>query len=318
MLLPSRLLALLAALFLAAAAPPEREIAVTYDDLPAADAGPDLVWAQISTSRLLAGLKRHGVPAVGFVNERGLEGLNHEARVRLLAQWLDAGMDLANHGYSHLSLTSTPLDIYEADIAKGATETRALLEARGQALRYFRHPYLHTGPTTEVREGFDAWLAANGYTVAPVTIENSDWVFATVYAAALKRGDEAEAKRVSNAYLDYTDARVGWYLKAAEGLLGRQPRHILLLHANRLNGDTVDEMVALLKKHGFRIVSLERALADPLYALPDPYIGPDGRGWLHRIAQGMGKELPWDSSPEVPADIAEAYENGPPANQWPS
>ena len=309
---PTRFLAFAAALLLAAcaSAPPTPaaeepvEIAVTYDDLPVIDDNGDLAWAQSVTSDLLSGLQRHRIVSTGFVNERQLEGPDGPARVRLLESWLDAGMGLANHGYSHLSLTTTPIAQYEADVARGATQTRALLAERGRTLRYFRHPFLHTGPTKEIRQRFDAWLATNGYTVAPVTVENSDWMFASVYSDAVRSKDAAGVKRIRDAYLAYSDAKFGWYKQAAEAVLGRQPRHILLLHVNRLNADTVDEMARLLDRHGFTPISLERALEDPAYKTPDPYVGPDGVGWLHRWGMALGKQLPWSTDPKVPADIS--------------
>jgi peptidoglycan/xylan/chitin deacetylase (PgdA/CDA1 family) len=312
-----RLFALAAAFFLIAAAPAQIEIAVTYDDLPAPDAGADTDWLETSTKRLLRGLKRHKVPAVGFVNERGLGGPDRDKRIRLLDAWLAAGMELANHSHSHFSLTETAPDIWIPDVARGATVTRSLMAKRGMTLRYFRHPYLHTGASNEVRRTVDKWLAENNYITAPVTIENGDWIFATVYADALRRGDRRLARRATKTYLDYTDARIGWYLKASEQVFGRQPRHILLLHANRLNADTVDEMVAVLRRRGLRIVTLERALADPVYAIPDPYIGPHGIGWVQRAAMALGKPDSWDESPSVPTDIQAIYDKGIPANQWP-
>ncbi len=317
MSLINRLFALAACLLLVAAAPAELEIAVTYDDLPAPDAGSDTAWLETSTIRLLKGLKRHRIPAVGFVNERGLGGPDREKRIELLDRWLEAGMELANHSHSHFSLTETAPDVWLADVQRGATVTGALMAKRKMTLRYFRHPYLHTGTTPETRRTADAWLAANRYINAPVTIENSDWVFATVYADALRRRDRRLARATAKAYLRHTDAKIGWYLQSSERVFGRQPRHILLLHANRLNADTVGGLGKLLRKRGFRIVTLEHALADPVYAIPDPYIGPDGIGWVQRAAMALGKPASWDGSPEVPPDIQARYDKGPPANLWP-
>ena len=67
----------LAALLLAVDAVPharasERAVAVTFDDLPATPAGvvaDDVVSLQALTRKLLSAVRKHGVPAVGFVNE---------------------------------------------------------------------------------------------------------------------------------------------------------------------------------------------------------------------------------------------------------
>jgi hypothetical protein len=46
---------------------------------------------------------------------------------------------------------------------------------------YFRHPFLRTGPTADVKAELQAFLARQGYRVAPVTIDNSDYMYAALY-----------------------------------------------------------------------------------------------------------------------------------------
>jgi len=213
-------------------------------------------------------------------------------------------MDLGNHGYSHLSLTKTPVDAYIADVALGATVTQALLAARGRTLRWYRHPYLETGPTAEVRKTFEDWLAAHGYRVAPVTLENADWVFALVYDDAILRGDKAKARQVKRSYLAYTAAVVPWYRDAALSLFGRRPALVFLLHASRLNADSLDDLAGILKADDLRPVTLDKAMADPAYATVDTYAGPDGDEWISRWSTVLHKTLDWPSFPQPPADIA--------------
>ena len=48
--------------------------------------------------------------------------------------------------------------------------------------RYFRHPFLHVGQDTSSSAArFEKFLAARGYTVAPVTMDNDDFVYAAAY-----------------------------------------------------------------------------------------------------------------------------------------
>ena len=86
---------------------PERAVAVTFDDLPATQAGVvanDVASLQELTRKLLSAVRKHGVPAVGFVNEGKLfvEGGGAgdvDGRTGLLRMWLDAGLELGNHTY---------------------------------------------------------------------------------------------------------------------------------------------------------------------------------------------------------------------------
>ena len=91
--------------------PAAREVAVTFDDLPAPYG--DLEDMRRITSRLLDSVKRSGVPAIGFVNEGRLYRRGEmDARTDLLRAWLDAGFELGNHTFSHINLQRATLAEY--------------------------------------------------------------------------------------------------------------------------------------------------------------------------------------------------------------
>ena len=98
--------------------------------------------------------------------------------------WLDAGFELGNHSYSHPDFHTTPLESFEADVLKGEAVLRPLLKSRGMEPRFFRHPFLHTGRDLETRARFEQFLADHGYRVAPVTIDNDEYIFAAAYTIA--------------------------------------------------------------------------------------------------------------------------------------
>ena len=73
------------------------------------------------------------------------------ARTALLEAWLDAGFDLGNHTYSHVSIDLVPFETYKADLINGEIVTRqAAWMHEVSRLRYFRHPQLRTGPSGRV------------------------------------------------------------------------------------------------------------------------------------------------------------------------
>ncbi|HEX8721468.1 MAG TPA: polysaccharide deacetylase family protein [Pyrinomonadaceae bacterium] len=288
------------------AAQPQRRVAVTFDDLPTPYG--ELEDMRRITARLLATLRRNRVPAVGFVNEGKLFRLGElDARAALLKAWLDAGMELGNHTFSHIDLRRAPLEQYRDDVVRGENVTRMLLADRGMKLRYFRHPFLFTGPTPEYKRGIEEFLAARGYTVAPVTVHNSDYVFADVYFKARARGDEETAKRVADAYVPYTESVFEHFERLSAETFGREIPQVLLLHANDLNADRFDALAAMLARRGYTLVPLEEALKDPAYAEPD---GPHANGisWLHRWRAARGLPAKWE--PEVPKFVGELYRAG--------
>ena len=287
----------------------EREVAVTFDDLPA---NPSFA------PKLLEAIRDAEVPAIGFVNENKLRS---KARVAVLAKWADAGLELGNHTYAHRDLHRIPVAEFEEEIVRGEKVTRALLHERKRAPRWFRHPFLHTGTSLETKQRVEDFLAKRGYRVAPVTLDNSEWIFAKAYTEAkqqveaflAQRGyrvapvtldnsewifakaydvtkDAATRKRIGKAYLIYMDRKLAYFEDQSRKLFGRNIRHVLLLHANALNADGFDELATSMKKRGYTFITIERALEDPAYRSADTYTGPGGITWIHRWALTAGKK----------------------------
>lgn len=286
----------------------QRFIAVTIDDLPVVAKNSDLKRRQEVTRRLLGHIKKAKIPAIGFVNENKLyrEEKLVEAEVDLLRAWLDAGLELGNHTYSHLSLHDNPLEKYEAEILKGEIVTKKLLEAKNQKIRYFRHPYLWTGLSLEIKNELGKFLSEHGYTIAPVTIDNSDWIFARAYDNAIEKNDEKLKREIGAAYVPYLEAKLDYWERQSVKLFGREIKQILLLHANSINADYLDVLAKALKKRNYKFVTLEEALTDEAYKLPDTFIKRNGISWLHRWALEKGRENILPDEPKTPDFVLKA------------
>ena len=263
-----------------------RGVALTFDDLPGVFLDTSLATARAANERLVATLDRAGAHATGFVNEDKLRG--SDDRVALLELWLDRGLDLGNHTWGHPDLHRIPLAEYQAAVLRGERVTRELMARRGRAPRFFRHTFLHTGRDTATRNDFERFLGEHGYRVAPVTIDNYDYVWARAYDRALTEADTARASRVAREYVAYMDTVFGFYEAQSRALFGREPSQVLLLHVNRLNADHMDALLAMMRRRGYGVVTLEQALQDPLYESPDQYTGPAGITWLQRWAITRG------------------------------
>jgi hypothetical protein len=158
------------------------------------------------------------------------------------------------------------------------------------------------------RRAFEAWLLSRGYTVAPVTIDNDDYIFASVYANALKAGDPETARKAAEAFLKYMDTVFDFHEGLSQSLFGRPIRQVLLLHANELNADYSGRLFERLRQRHYEFVTLARALEDPAYGSPDAYVGRFGISWLHHWEQTMGR--PRTGAPDPPPWVSEAYEKG--------
>ena len=287
--------------------PPARTVAVTFDDLPATSAGvvaDDVASLNELTGKLLSAVRKYNVPAVGFVNEGKLfvEGAGPgdvDGRIGLLRMWLDAGLELGNHTYSHGDLNAMPLDRFQADVLRGETVTRGLLKERGQKPRYFRHPFLHVGADLKVRRAFETFLSNHGYTVAPVTVDSDEFVYAAAYAKALRRGDTDVAGRIADDYLRYMDQVFTFFEDVSRRVTGREIPQILLLHANTLNADRFHALAEALRRRGYTFVSVERALEDPAYRLRDEFVGVPSNSWFNHWEVTAGRAaVPTPKPPE--------------------
>lgn len=286
----------------------QRQVAITFDDLPMADGVKDLVEIELTTKKLLASLIKNRVPAIGFVNEKQLyvkDGT--DARINILRTWLDAGMTLGNHTFSHASFSRTPLQQFMDEVVHGEVVTRGLMKEKGFDKLYFRFPHNNTGPTKKAKEVMYAFLKSRGYEVTPFTIENEDYVFAPVYRKAKQKKDESLAQQIRTVYLEHLDTKFDYYEQRAQMLFGREIKQILLIHANEINADTIDELIEKLKKRGYSFVTLEQALQDAAYQTKDEYVGDTGISWLHRWMIALGKELDYRDDPDPPKFIRDLW-----------
>ena len=305
-----RVVLLFAMALSAHAAEPDRRIAITIDDLPwqRMDKTPDAELPR-RHAQLMAQLKQAGVPVVGFVNEGKLEvdGHTQPQRVAMLRDWLQAGYELGNHTHGHLDVHAVGVPAFQQDILRGERVLRPLLAEYGTAPRWFRHPYLRAGRTPEDRATLSAFLAQHGYRIAPVTVDNGEWVWAFAYANVLDGQPDTPARaatleRLRRGYLPYMLNKVDYYERQSQALLGHALPQVWLLHANELNAVAYADLVAGVQRRGYRVVTLEEALRDPAYQRGEAgYNGRYGPSWLHRWA--MAEQKPktfYAGEPTVP------------------
>ncbi|MEQ9443622.1 MAG: polysaccharide deacetylase family protein [Cyclobacteriaceae bacterium] len=288
---------------------PKRTVCITIDDLPVVTKRHTPEVYRDITQRLVASLKKNEVPAIGFVNEQKLYPSNQldTFRVSLLKIWLEAGLELGNHTYSHPSLHKIPLAAYQQEILQGEKVTREISQPYGKAPVYFRHPFLHTGLSVSIRDSLLLFLDEHGYEVAPVSVDNADYWFAAAYERALLDQDAAMQQKIRETYIAYMQDYFAYYERQSQALLGREIAQILLLHANALNADTFDQLADMLRQREYTFISLSEALEDEAYSTQeDTFTGTAGISWIHRWALTQGKQGDFfQGEPEVPEFIDE-------------
>ncbi|MEO6154390.1 MAG: polysaccharide deacetylase family protein [Thermomonas sp.] len=308
------LLSCIAAVASAQQAVSDRRIAITIDDLPwqhiARISDADL---QARHAQLIAQLKQANAPVVAFVNEDKLErdGVVQPKRLDLLRDWLDAGVELGNHTYGHVDMHVVGIPAFDQAILDGERQLRPLLAERGMQPRWFRHPYLRAGRSQADKAEVRDFLEKHGYRIAPVTVDNGEWVWAAAYENVLGGTDktisnvigdhttntpvvdaasrEDTLRRLRQGYVPYMLNKVDYYERQSQALLGYALPQVWLMHANALNSACYAELIAAVRRRGYRTITLDEAMRDPAYARADGYEGRYGPSWLHRWAMADKK-----------------------------
>jgi peptidoglycan/xylan/chitin deacetylase (PgdA/CDA1 family) len=238
------------------------------------------------------------------VNEKQVIRDGHIKQNRaILREWIRRGHELGNHTYSHADLTELTAESFEKEIIDGEPTVRMLMSGAGKPLRYLRFPFNHTGETAEKHNAIAAFLQQRGYMIATCTIENSDFIFARAYRLMVDRHDARSVVRLRTDYLDYTRQEIEYYSKMNRQIFGHEIPQVIVLHANSLNAEMLEQVLRIFEKLDYKFVSLQEAQADPAYRTADTFFTPFGRMWGYRWAKELNVKVDRRMEPEVPTWI---------------
>lgn len=290
----------------------KKQVCFSIDDLPVVNYGvSDTVFQKTLMEKLIQALTKNKIPAIGFVNETKLFDHNQpiSSQIGLLNEWVDSGLELGNHTFSHPDYNVMSLNEYSQNILKGELVTSELLKRKGTSLQYFRHPFLHVGNSKEKCDSLNFFLLNHGYTVVPVTIDNEDYLFALAYRRANDKYDRSLMNKIGADYIDYMEKKLVYFEKQAFHLFGREINQILLLHASLLNADYVDAMAKMFRKNGYHFITMDKALEDDAYKTAVTRFGDWGISWIDRWALSAGKSGDFfKGDPVTPAYIKKLSE----------
>jgi peptidoglycan-N-acetylglucosamine deacetylase len=259
-----------------------QKLAITMDDLPLNGLLPPGVTRAETTKNVLAILKKRHLPAVyGFVNAKKLEGNPDGAEA--LKLWA-AAEPVGNHTYAHMDLEQNTAEAFEREIEEDEPVLDLLkLELPKQDAKddwhWFRYPYLHEGDTVEKRRAVRAYLKAHGYRIAQVTLDWEDYLWNTAYARCAAKGDTKSIAWLRSSYLNTASEFLDLGREQAKLIYGHEINYVLLMHLGAFSSTILPEALDLLKKKGFKLVTLEEAESDAAYE-GDPDVGLHDAGTL--------------------------------------
>lgn len=241
-------------------------VALTFDDLPAAGSLPAGRTRTGIITQLSAELKAAKLEGTyGFVNGIRLEK-NPDAE-QALRLWLQAGMNIGSHTWSHPNLSEISAEEFTADIAHNEPTLATYGQMRDW--KWLRYPYLYEGNTLEKRRAVRLWLREHGYRVAEVTLDFGDYAWNDAYGRCLAKNDVASIQWLHDSYL--ANAAEFIQLGREEEIIafGHEIPNVLLLHETAFTAHMLPELIDLLKKEGFAFKPLADIERDPAYSL-DP------------------------------------------------
>jgi peptidoglycan/xylan/chitin deacetylase (PgdA/CDA1 family) len=239
-----------------------QKVAITFDDLPLNGELPaGVTRVDIARDTLAVLRKRRIPPAYGFINAKKLEGDPDAAEA--LKLWA-ASEPFGSHTYGHPDLSKNSAEDFEREIELNEPALE-LLAGKDDNWHWLRYPYLHEGETVEKRRAVRAYLKAHRYRVAQVTLDWEDYLWNSAYARCVAKNDATSIAWLRSSYLSIASSYLDLGRDLAKLVYRHDVNHVLLLHLGAFSSTILPDVLDMLEKKGFTLVTLEEAESDPVY-----------------------------------------------------
>lgn len=257
---------------------------------------------------IIAGLKRHEIPAIGFVQGAAIfDGeKSYPARTDAVRMWRDQGFEIGIGGYRHIWFYDNSVEDYIANAEKNEKITKQILAEKNMPLKYFSYPFLNTGKTADDKNRFENWLGERGLKSVKYTIDNQEWMYSYAYDEAVNNRDDAAKNRIRAEFLDYMSKMFDHYEAYSQELFGRDINQTIVLTPSRLVADASDDLYGMIENRGYRFVSMDEAQADEAYQTAENFAGVKaGISWFERWQMAQGKKL--RDEPKVDKSVEDVW-----------
>jgi beta-lactamase regulating signal transducer with metallopeptidase domain len=291
-----------------------KKVAIGFVSIPPLDRTANPPKDADATMRLLiAALKSHKVPAIGFL-QGGMVSDGEKlfpVRANIARLWRDAGFEIGIGVFKHLSFYDTPYDDYVAAVEKNEQIARKILAEKNLSLKYFSYPYLNTGKSADDRARFEKWLQDKGLSSLKYTIDNNEWMYSYAYDLARNDNDISTMTEIRVAFIKYMAEMFDHYEAYSREMFGRDIAQTMVLTPSRLVTDSADDLFGMIEKRGYKFVSMDEAQSDEAYQKAESFYGKSGISWFERWQMADGKRL--RDEPKVSADVQKIWDEKKPA-----
>jgi peptidoglycan/xylan/chitin deacetylase (PgdA/CDA1 family) len=258
-----------------------KEIAITFDDSPRQASG--YFSGPSRAEKLVKELKTHNVRQVVFFSNSSRLDLEGMQRLRSYSQ---AGHIIANHTHDHPDFNKTGLEEYAQNFLLADSKLSQFKSFK----KLFRFPFLREGDSDFKRDGMREVLKKHGYSNAYITLNNYDWYIESMFQSAIKDGVSVDLDRMRQFYVQVMMESIEYYDDMAQSILGRSPKHILLLHEMDISALYIGDLVDELRGKGWKIISPEEAYTDEIAQYQAHDIFPYNPGRIGEIAREKGQK----------------------------
>lgn len=283
----------------------QKSISITIDDVP----NTTKYQKDNFNPKLLNVLDSLKVPFTIFINEGMIYKTEFlDKNKHLLEKWIEKKQIInGNHTYSHSRYSEVGFDNFSKDIEQGEKLLKEYAFRNNKDVKYFRFPFNDMGMDSIQHIKIREYLKSKGYTIAPFTIESSDWMFDAVYRHYLENDETEKAENIGNLYVIKTMELITFFEAMSETLYNRPVKHIYLCHDNAINADYLSEIIERLIKEKYDIVSFEESLTDSIYQQADNYYKKWGISWLYRWMSAQKERVEWMKQEPDLSEIENTY-----------
>jgi len=258
----------------------QRFVSITIDDIPNVR-----LYQQVEyQNKLLHTIDSLHLPVALFINEALIfQGDSLERSIALFNEWIKSpNTTLGNHGFTHAMYSAVGFEAFKTDILKGESISKELGKKQQKSEYYFRSPYNDLGKDSLEHQQLSSFLKSSGYVLTPFTTHSQDWLITDLYAYYKNKHMLADAGRIGKAFVEKTLVYFDYIDSLCRKSKNQSVKQIYLMHDNLLNADYFHQLAAALAKKGYQFITLDEALADPMYSQKDYYPGKDGFSWVYR------------------------------------
>lgn len=137
-----------------------------------------------------------------------------------------------------------------------------------------------------------------------MTLDYEDYLWNSAYARCVSKGDKGSIAWLHSSYLTTASQYIDLDRQMAKLVFGHEINHVLLLHLGAFSSSILPELLDVLSKKGFKLVTLEEAQNDPAYDTDPDAASKYGGTLLEQWMDARG--LPYPAAVKKPYKELEA------------